>query len=154
KGTVRELLSKDGPMRDSDAFFTDADGVLWIGSLGGGLHSVDHGKVYSYFVRDGLFDNEIYGITSDAQDRLWLSCSKGIFSVGRTDLRKLAAGEIKKVVSTQYSPTDALRTVEGKAGVQPTVWQMQDGRMWVSTTRGVILFDPNQQKRMAPPVVI
>jgi signal transduction histidine kinase len=102
-------------------------------------------------MRDGLFDNEIYGMVADDLDRLWLACSKGIFSVFRKDLRRFAAGEVKKVVSTPYSPTDALRVIECKPGVQPGVWKMRDGRLWFSTIRGLIVLNPSRLTRHVPP---
>jgi signal transduction histidine kinase len=85
-----------------------------------------------------------------------MACSKGIFSVARAELRRFAAGEIKKVSSTQYIPTDALRVIECKPGVQPGVFKMRDGRLWFSTIRGLIVLDPARLQRNVPqpPVVI
>ncbi len=83
----------DSPMlRDADAVHEDADGLLWIGTLGQGLRLVDSGRVFSFSEADGLFDDAIYGITEDDDGRLWMACSKGIFSVNRNDLRQFAAG--------------------------------------------------------------
>jgi ligand-binding sensor domain-containing protein/signal transduction histidine kinase len=155
-GAAQELLQDGAPIHDVDALYTDPDGLVWIGTEGGGLHLFDHGKMTTFFVRDGIFDNEIYGIIRDDQDHLWMACSKGLFSVNRADLLKFAAGKIKKIVSTPYSPTDALRTIECRAGVQPGSARMQDGRVWFSTIRGLYVFDPNHLALNipAPPVVI
>jgi signal transduction histidine kinase/ligand-binding sensor domain-containing protein len=134
-----------------DAFYEDEGDLLWIGTLGDGLYLLDGAKAVRFSMRDGLFDDDIYGIVADEQDRLWMACSKGIFYVSRADLRKFAAGKIKAVVSTPFSPTDALRTVECKSGVQPAAWRMTDGRLWFSTVRGVIVVDPERLRRNAPP---
>ena len=48
-----------------DPFFLDQNGLLWMGMMGGGLRLLDRERVFSYFTRDGLFDNEIYGIAED-----------------------------------------------------------------------------------------
>ena len=53
--------------------------------------------ITGFLTRDGLFDGEIYGIVRDDQDRLWMACSRGVFSVPRSELRQFAAGTIKKV---------------------------------------------------------
>jgi signal transduction histidine kinase len=98
-----------------------------------------------------MFDNEIYGITRDDQDRLWMACSKGLFSVNRADLLKFAAGALKKITSSQYSPTDAQRTIECRSGVQPGAIRTQDGRVWFSTIRGLYVFDPNHLTLNIPP---
>jgi ligand-binding sensor domain-containing protein/signal transduction histidine kinase len=155
-GAAHELLQDGASIHDVDALYTDADGFLWIGTVGGGMRLLQNGKMTTFFVRDGMFDNEIYGIIRDDQDHLWMACSKGLFSVSRADLLEFAAGTRKKIVSTPYSPTDALRTIECRAGVQPGSAHMQDGRVWFSTIRGLYVFDPNhlQLKIPPPPVVI
>jgi ligand-binding sensor domain-containing protein/anti-sigma regulatory factor (Ser/Thr protein kinase) len=150
-GAAHELLQNGASIRDVDALYSDSDGLMWIGTEGGGLRLLDHGKMTTFFVRDGMFDNEIYGIIRDDGDRLWMACSKGLFYVNRSDLLKFAAGTLKKVVSIPFSPTDALRTIECRSGVQPGSVRMQDGRLWFSTIRGLIVFDPKHLKLNAPP---
>jgi signal transduction histidine kinase len=113
------------------------------------------GRFTTVSVGDGLFDTEIFGILRDAQDHFWMACSKGLFSVSRAELLRFAAGEIHRVSSSPYSPTDANRVIEGRSGVQPSMWQMHDGIMWFSTTHGLIVLEPNRQRSVAPlPVVI
>jgi signal transduction histidine kinase/ligand-binding sensor domain-containing protein len=155
-GAAHEVLQNGASIRDVDALYVDPDGKLWIGTEGNGLRLLDHGKVTTFLIRDGLFDNEIYGIIRDDQDHLWMACSKGLFSVNRADLLDFAAGTLRKFVSTPYSPTDALRTIECRQGVQPGSARMQDGKVWFSTIRGLYVFDPNhlQLKIPPPPVVI
>jgi ligand-binding sensor domain-containing protein/signal transduction histidine kinase len=151
KGSIREVLQDGETIRDIGALYSGPDNNLWIGTEGGGLRLLDHGKMTTFLVRDGMFDNEIYGIIRDDQDRLWMACSKGLFSVNRADLLRFAAGKIKKVVSTTYSPTDALRTIECREGVQPGSARMKDGRVWFSTIRGLYVFDPNHLALNIPP---
>jgi ligand-binding sensor domain-containing protein/signal transduction histidine kinase len=150
-GNTTELQQNGAPLRGVDAFFRDRDGALWMGMLGPGVRLLRNGKLSSFFIRDGLFDGEIYGIVSDHEDRLWMACSKGIFSVPRGDMLRFAAGDLKKITSTPYSPTDALRVIESKAGVQPAASVTQDGRLWFSTIRGLIMFDPLHLLRKVPP---
>jgi ligand-binding sensor domain-containing protein len=146
----------DAPaLHHADALYRDRDGLLWVGTLGEGLRLVEGNKTSSFSVLDGLFDDVIYGITEDNQGRLWMACSKGIFSVSRADLREFAAGKIHSFVSTPYSPLDGLRTVECQAGVQPAVTRTSDGRLWFSTIRGVLVIDPEHfDRRLVPPAVI
>ena len=142
-------------LRHADALYRDSDGLLWVGTLGEGLRLVDGNKTFSFSVLDGLFDDVIYGIIEDGQGRLWMACSKGIFSVSRADLRQFAAGTIKSFVSTPYSPLDGLRTVECQPGVQPAIARTKDGRLWFSTIRGVLVIDPEHfDRRLVPPAVI
>ena len=151
---VHEIAPNGTPLRNVDAIYLDPEGLLWLGT-GTGLRLLEEPagqpKTALFLMRDGLFDSEIYGIVADDQDRLWLACSKGIFSVSRKEMRRFAAGEIKKVNSTPYSPTDALRVIECKPGVQPGIWKMRDGRLWFSTIRGLIVLNPNRLTRNLPP---
>src|SRR5579884_2598716 len=109
------------------------------------------GKVTAFTVKEGLFDDDIYGIAADDEGRLWMACSKGVFSVGRGALRRFAAGEIDHVTSAPFSPTEALRTIECRAGVQPAAWRMEDGRIWFSTIHGVMVIDPRHLTRATGP---
>ena len=76
---------------------------------------------------------------------------QGHFLGGPQRTAALRGGKIKKVSSTQYSPTDALRVIECKPGVQPDAWRMRDGRIWFSTIRGLIVLDPAHLRRKVPP---
>lgn len=154
-GVFQPLTQGGVYMRNANAFFLDRDGLLWVGLNGAGLRLLDGGNVTAYFTRDGLYDAELYGISVDDQDRMWMACSRGIFWVARAELRRFAAGEIDHVTSVAYSPTEAQRVIESRPGVQPALWRMQDGRMWFSTVQGLIALDPGQPSREgAPPIVI
>src|SRR5206468_3620919 len=111
----------------------------------------DGKKIFTFSVQDGLFDDDIRWIGADADDRLWMACSKGIFSVSRSELNQIAAGAQKKVVSRPFSPTEGLRTIECKLGVSPGAARMEDGRIWFSTIRGLIVIDPARLQRNLPP---
>ena len=157
KAGFREVQQDGAPLRDVDTFYLDSDGLLWMGSTGSGLRLMGKtGKLTTISVADGLFDGEIFGILRDAQDHFWMACSRGLFSVSRPELLRFAAGEIHRVNSSPYSPTDgSQRVIEGRSGVQPALWRMRDGIMWFSTTHGLIVLEPNRQKSVAPlPVVI
>ncbi len=154
-GRLQMAPDADSPsLRHADALYQDSKGLLWIGTVGDGLKLVDDGRVFSFSELDGLFDDVIYGITADDDGRLWMACSKGIFSVDREDLRRFAAGTNHRIVSTPYSPLDALRTIECQPGVQPAVSRTHDGRLWFSTIRGLLVIDPRHLARpLMPPAV-
>jgi ligand-binding sensor domain-containing protein/anti-sigma regulatory factor (Ser/Thr protein kinase) len=155
ESVAREITPHGASLRGVDAIHLDPEGQVWLATSGGGLLLLQGGlnrpQVTVFWMHDGLFDSEIYGIASDDHGRLWMACSKGIFSVARSDLLAFAAGRIKKVASTPYSPTDALRVIECKPGVQPGLWKMRDGTLWFSTIRGLIVIDPDRVQRHIPP---
>lgn len=147
-GAVHELGPRDGPPLRAAAFYTDREGLLWIAAIGTGLKLVRDGKVTTYVTRDGMFDHTIFGFAADASDLFWLTSVKGIFSVKRSELLDFAVGKIRHISA---SPIDLLRTVEPVSGVQPAIWRAHDGRLWCSTTGGVIAFDPGSQRRPSLP---
>lgn len=136
---------------DADALYSDADGLLWIGTRGSGLLRFDGEKAVAFTIQQGLYDDDIFGIVGDNRGLLWVACSKGIFSIEREQLQNLAAGRIRTLSCRPFSPTDAQRTVECTEGAQPCVWRMRDGRIWFSTIHGLIVIDPEHLQRHMPP---
>ncbi|HUK34353.1 MAG TPA: two-component regulator propeller domain-containing protein, partial [Vicinamibacterales bacterium] len=153
---VRTVINGEPALHHVDALYVDADGVLWLGTAGDGLLSIDHGNVSRYTVRDGLFDDSIYAVLGDNRGRLWMACSKGIFSIERAQLRRFHRSVSPKLISTPYSPTDGLRTIECKPGIQPGAVETKDAQLWFSTTRGVLVLEAQGLERRfgSPPVAI
>ncbi len=146
----RELAGERLAVHHAVALYSDG-ARLWVGTLGGGLVISERGRLTAVLPKDGLFDDEIFGMAPDGGGLLWMACSKGIFSVRVADLLEFAAGRSHQVKSNPYSPLDGLQTVECKSGVQPAVWHMRDGHVSFSTIRGLLLMDPVQTFRPAVP---
>src|SRR5262249_39777112 len=144
---VRTIVDSEPALNHVDAVYIDTDGILWLGTAGDGLLSIDHGNVSRYTARDGLFDDSIYAVLGDEHGRLWRACSKGIFSIDRSQLRHFRRGSSSKLTSTPYSPTDGLRTIECKPGIQPGAFETRDGQLWFSTTRGILVLESQSLER-------
>lgn len=145
----------EGPTtRGVDALYEDSQGTLWMGTHGDGLRMLDGDRTIQFTTRDGLHDDDIFGIVEDDQDRLWMACSQGLFYVKRDDLLKFAEGAIKKLESKPFSPMEAQRTIECKGGVQPAAWRMRDGQIWFSTIRGLLVIRPDRLVRKFPPTPV
>lgn len=153
-GNFEPLLPEAISARDIGAIFVDAAGLIWIGTQSSGLILVDGHRVAAFSTADGLYDDAIFGITSDDRGRLWMACSKGIFSVKRDDLLSFAAGRLQRFANLPISPTDGQRTIECRGDVQPSLWKMQDGRIWFSTIHGLIVLDPNNLTLPLPPAPV
>lgn len=124
----------------------------WMGTLGSALMRWRNGKISRVRVRDGLYDNRIYSILKDDHGNLWMASSKGIFRVGEQELNDFADGKRPSIVSIPFS-TGQLR-FECRSGVQPAACRTRDGRLWFSTTTGLVVIDPNHlQSSTAPPPV-
>lgn len=155
QGQTFQPIAQLAAFKSASCFFDGADGDLWIGSRGNGLALLHRGHLTTFLISDGLYDDDLYAIVPDNEGKFWFACSKGIFAVPRSQLLDFAAGKIKTVMSTTFSPTDALRTVECKPDVSPAGTRAADGKIWFSTIHGAIEVDPaNMQRRGPPPDVL
>jgi ligand-binding sensor domain-containing protein/anti-sigma regulatory factor (Ser/Thr protein kinase) len=138
--------SQSDPARAIASYFYDAQRhSIWMGTLGSGLLRLKEGNLTRVRVKDGLFDDQIYAILPDDHDNLWFASSKGIFRVSSRVLDEFAEGKQRRVESIPFS-TGQVR-FECQSGVDPAAWRTHDGRLWFSTTNGLVVVDPN---RLAP----
>lgn len=138
-----------------DCYYNDhVHHTQWMGTLGSGLLRWQKGTLTHIRVKDGLYDNRIYAILKDDESNFWMASSKGIFRVSEKELEDFAHGKIRTVASIPFS-TGQLR-FECQSGVQPAACRTRDGRLWFSTTNGLVAVDPNhlRQNRIPPPVQI
>ena len=136
---------------ETDYFYADPPAhVLWMGTLGGGLRRYRDGKATIYSVNDGLFDDQIYAILLDDESNLWLASSRGIFVVNEKQLDDFAEGRAKSITSIPLGTGDV--RFECRAGVQPAAARTRDGRLWFSTTNGLVSVDRKRvQRSLVPP---
>jgi len=138
------------------ALYADEAGVIWIGSLGGGLLRFADGKFTRYTARDGLPNEHVSQILEDQRGWLWLGTRCGIVRVRKSELNQFARGETHFVSFTTYGKVDGLPTAECSGGGQPACWRSQNGRLWFATVKGAVWTDPSETylNSVPPPVVI
>jgi signal transduction histidine kinase len=138
------------------ALYADDEGVIWIGTLGGGLLRFQHGTFTRYTFREGLPNEHISQILEDGRGSLWLGTRGGIVRVNKTALNQFAQGETHSVSFTTYGKVDGLPTAECSGEGQPACWRNRDGRLWFATVKGVVWVDPPKVpfNSVPPPVVI
>ena len=138
------------------ALHPDADGVIWIGSLGGGLLRFHNGEFTRYTARAGLPNEHVSQILEDQRGYLWLGTRGGIVRVSKAALNCVASGESHSAAFTSYGKLDGLPTAECSGGGQPACWRSRDGRLWFATVKGAVWTDPAEAplNPVSPPVVI
>lgn len=69
------------------ALEVDTDGIVWVGTWGGGLARFDGEQYVNYTVRDGLPSNHVFMLHQDQLGFLWVGTSNGMvqFNNGRFD---------------------------------------------------------------------
>ncbi|MDZ4818421.1 MAG: two-component regulator propeller domain-containing protein, partial [Planctomycetota bacterium] len=156
KNDLEAVLPPDIPRSEISSLHVDTEEILWIGTHGGGLSALQNERFTTYTLADGLYDDDILGIAQDGQDRLWMACSKGVFSVARQELLQRKGTNGNRISNNPFTPLEALRTVECQSGVQPAVLKTRDGTIWFSTIHGAMKIDPRNWDRPLPvfPVVV
>lgn len=112
----------------------DSRGKIWFGTRDGGLALFDPAtaKFKTYDMKDGLPNNDIYGILEDDQHNLWLSSNKGIskFNYLTGAIRNFTVDH--GLVGNQFNFKSYLKT--------------GDGKMYFGTVNGLCYFNPDQIK--------
>ncbi len=128
-----------------------ANGGLWLGTNGGGLHHFGHGIRLAFPELGHALPATIYSMLEDHEGRLWLSAPTGIY---RLTLPGRGAGEPPAVAA--YGTADGMNIRECSGGGHPAAWRLHDGTLWFATLDGVSVIDPEhaQANGVPPPVVI
>lgn len=137
------------------ALHPDADGGLWIGTLGGGLLHFQDGRFTRYTTRDGLPDENVSQILEDDRGRLWLGTHRGIARIKKSELRAFVPDSQQMLPFITYGKSDGLPAMECPGGSQPACWRSRDGRLWFSTIKGAVWVNPAEQRfNPLPPSVL
>ena len=136
------------------ALHADAEGVIWIGTLGGGLLRFQDDKFTRYTPREGLPNEHVSQILEDGRGQLWLGTRGGIVRVSKVELNQVARGETLSVPFIAYGKIDGLPTTECSGGSQPACWRSRDGHLWFATVKGAVWTDPAEVRlNLLPPPV-
>ena len=145
KGRQLTSFTRSDGIQDNSltALFLDEDDTLWIGTGGSGLIRYRNGAFSNYSRRHGLFSDEIFGIAEDDKGWLWMTCSKGVFRVRKSDFDLLDQGNLQNVSSLVYGKNDGMKSPQCNGSGKPSLWKSGDGRLWFPTSKGLAVVDPN-----------
>ena len=142
-----------------NALYQDRDHNLWVGTDGGGLNRIRLAdaardqQASAYSTRQGLFSDEIFEILEDDYGWLWMSCSRGVFRVHKTDFDALDGKKKKVLTSIAYGKSDGMESTLCNGVGKPAGWKSRDGRLWFPTSKGLIAIVPDLHLPQAPPPV-
>ena len=152
------LIGKDanGNIGGATSIYEDEDHDLWIGSYASGLNRFHDGKITSYRMKDGLFDDNIWSVLEDNEGYLWMSSDHGLFRVRKSDLNDFDDGKIRHISSISYGTKDGLLSAEFNGGFQATALKTAGGKMLFASAKGIVEADPPNlfTNRLQPPVVV
>lgn len=115
------------------------DGRLWIGTPGRGLVRWDGTRARFLTRADGLPDDWVVEVLADGSD-LWLATHFGIARVPLADLD--GEGRLPRV--RVLGLEDGMRSNYSDDTAQPVASRAPDGRLWFTTTHGVVVVDPDE----------
>jgi ligand-binding sensor domain-containing protein len=152
-GRFEPVPGGPAPGHDVNDFLFDADGTVWIATLGAGLWRWRAGSAEALDSTRGLFDDVVWRVLDDGRGHLWMSSNKGVFRVDRAEAERVLESRTGAVTTAVYGVGDGMRSRECNGGVQPAGWRASDGKLWFPTVRGVAVVDP-AQLRPAPTVPV
>jgi len=136
--------SAGAPRNPVLALYVDRRGVLWSGSLTGGLARLDRldettgEAVFSHFdERHGLPNDVVYGILEDEAGKLWLSTNNG-----------LACFDPRSETFRSFFVEHGLQSNEFNMGAY---YKSSRGELFFGGVGGVSAFFPQRLERHAPP---
>src|SRR6185295_4147371 len=131
----------------------DRDGVMWIGTYGGGLARFKNGKFATLDRGRGLVEDVVSTVLEDDGGNLWLAGNIGIQRISRAQANEVLDGRRERVDAVLYARDAGLRNPEttGFPG-----YRSHDGRLWFGTFDGIAVVDPRLVRGMAkaPPSAV
>jgi len=130
----------------------DEQGILWIGTFGGGLIRFDGTRFISFKIGDGLPSDNVAHIASDGAGYLWLSTTRGVARVAKTDLAASAQNRLKALPVIVYGTDDGLRSLQTGPNIPVPAGgtRTADGRLWFIAGLSVAETDPNFTEQEKP----
>lgn len=135
------------------SLYLDGQGTLWIGTLGGGLSAWKGSMFVNYTAKDGLLSDNISKVTDDGES-LWLSTTRGICRVSRSQLQAWAEHRIKMLQPVNYGIADGLRSAQSSPEIGSGGGLHSDGSLWFVTTRGTSVYQPAATGRTQAPLMV
>jgi ligand-binding sensor domain-containing protein/signal transduction histidine kinase len=129
----------------------DPDGTLWIGTASGGLTRLKDGRFFTLGVAKGLPDETVSQILEDDAGSLWVGGNRGIARIKKTEIEKLASGQIQSIFPTVLTTADGLPSEECTGTYSPAGLKLRSGELCFATLRGIALVDPSQTLPVSPP---
>jgi signal transduction histidine kinase/ligand-binding sensor domain-containing protein len=121
---------------------------IWIGGEFG-LQQFDAGRVSNINAVNNEWLRGISGITETANGDLWLNGSTGIFHIPRSELEQAVKDPSYRVKGNHFDRRNGLPGFATQIRPLPSAIEGTDGRLWFTTTGGVVWVDPGHPERSA-----
>jgi signal transduction histidine kinase/ligand-binding sensor domain-containing protein len=151
------LRQRDGLPNDRVRWVCgDAEGGLWIATIGGLAYRRPDGTIHKLTSEQGLPEDYLRAVLDDGLGYLWIASMGRIFRVSRREVLDVFAGRLDRVSPLTFDTWDGLRATEAGALSNSPAFRARDGRLWFATAQGAAVVDPSKiaEDDHAPQVVI
>lgn len=112
----------------------DSQGSLWFSS-NSGIYRYTNGKFTNYTTENGLLSNTVYSLAIDSMGRLWAGMASGI--------DKIEMDGAKIVRIRHYEQADGFI---GQDCYLNAIWADKEGKIWIGTPKGLVIYQPENEK--------
>jgi signal transduction histidine kinase/ligand-binding sensor domain-containing protein len=135
-----------------DAIYVDDEATIWIGAERG-LSRLEGQKFATWNHANGLPGDRVLWILSDSARRLWLGYVYGLARVTRSELDWAERDSSHPVSYRLFDDGDGLKGNPDRVSQSAAV-RASDGKLWLKTSEGVAIVDPQDLTRnlVVPPV--
>jgi signal transduction histidine kinase/ligand-binding sensor domain-containing protein len=152
---VRELSLADGlDLANVMSILPTATGAWVGGELG--LTRFDGHRFHAVTQRGGRQLPSVSGIVATAEGDLWLSSSAGAIRIPAAEVQNVTANPRYSVRYELFDFLDGMSGTPNAIRPLPSLAATSDGRLWFSTTNGIVWIDPKQtpHNALAPNVEV
>jgi signal transduction histidine kinase/ligand-binding sensor domain-containing protein len=155
-GLVVEAAATDSGGSPIRALESCSDGSLLIGYAGAGIGRLKDGKFSRITTADGLAEDFISQLATDARGNAWVVGNRGVFLLRSNELAAVADGRADKLRSFLFGHSEGLPNFQPNSASFPNVGKSSDGRLWFALHSGLLSVQPENLRAnpLPPPVVV
>jgi len=147
-GRIRRYTMKDGLGSDQiRSLYQEPDGTLWVSTLEGGLNLFRDGKFLSFRAKDGLLSDNVASVIDDGAS-FWISTTRGISEVSKTELLDFANHRAAKLNPVNYGMADGLPSAQCAPSLGAGGGRHADGTLWFVTSRGIAVYNRQTSRHL------
>jgi len=120
----------------------EKDGTVWVTAYGGGLARIKDDAVANAAGGD-LTEVNLHTLREDLRGWFWMSSNNGVFRVLKSDVEAYLDGRTKSFSCSQFGLSAGMASDECNGGSINSSAQTPDGRMWIPTSMGVSVVNPD-----------
>jgi signal transduction histidine kinase/ligand-binding sensor domain-containing protein len=154
-GKARRIDEDEGLRLGNVTALYEGRAGIWIGGERG-IAMVTPGGIRVHASAPGSALRGISGIVQAPDGGLWFNAARGVVHIAAGEVARLFDANAGEPAHSLYNHLDGLPGVAAQLRPIPTAVQAGDGRMWFSTTNGVVSMDPVsiRSNPLPPPVQV